>query len=866
MRKKQKWITYFILEGNGHVSSIRNKISTKELIEAILKITNNVILLYKKPLEKDICKHNTLTCALFGNTTMSKEKMESIRKIGTKDNRNLSENNILTFIDNFYDGDQFYNYADTFSFKKSDSEMYNTDTDAMLNQVNALYRSINPYPWVDYNFLEDNGVAEREPEEDSDEEADEGPDDTIMKQLLSLLVYTNYCRNTTVQSDYELFSKDMHDFFVCNDNFSEQLISFIAEHKPNCIAHTFSLESKTDSYTDLLRQVFPEYDFWHKDNLALQQSSPFSSEYSEEEIILSTLQPDDLVIIRNAISDKCMRILQQTHCHIIYAVPSCNPKSENFAKVSSEQLISWVLPALTTDLFELTCLLNAHRSLGSDLEIYKRVDAYYMNFKKKDIDAAKDFLEGICTSVTLAELSLRLAPYENDNWKYSYTAPKNKKPSAIYISKEISNFYKYGFQPDHDRLYELLRLLSLVQEENSAIGLQSVCKYFNLEDAFEELISLGWVDSKSNQIPLITAYSVTYGISMSNTAFDFYLATIIGPLHEHILGHTNIPVNVALFSTLIKILHQELLNYIPARTNVLLKELNQKYITNYTKGTIPEDKKIPFQDSMYFLEHGYFADDAEKIKQNPYTRATILHEPLIIEFYYSILIFCYEYELGDLAKAIFGNGTYLPIINFMNASGYKKTLECQLLPEYYSILFGNLPFNEIQQKITQIFYDSLRKLPEKVDDEELANYSEFKIPCFMLLRVSLFHMQLTYSLFFKDSAHMEDYASLVNQTATMAKETQALADRLHVNLSSYRHEFESLALHYRLITILGLMPITDMESQNPSTFYKTHLYIYKLIREPFDISEQVSQLGNLPPSTERLVKLIQDFSENKTIV
>ena len=744
--------------------------------------------------------------------------------------------------------------------------MYNTDTDAMLNQVNALYRSINPYPWVDYNFLEDNGVAEREPVEDSDEEADEGPDDTIMKQLLSLLVYTNYCRNTTVQSDYELFSKDMHDFFVCNDNFSEQLISFIAEHRPNCIAHTFSLESKTDSYTDLLRQLFPEYDFWHKDNLALQQSSPFSSKYSEEKIILSTLQPDDLVIIRNAISNKCMSILQQTHCHIIYAVPSCNPTSENFAKVSSEQLISWVLPALTTDLFELTCLLNAHRSLGSDLEIYKRVDAYYMNFKKKDIDAAKDFLEGICTSVTLAELSLRLAPYENDNWKYSYTAPKNKKPSAIYISKEISNFYKYGFQPDHDRLYELLRLLSLIQEENSAIGLQSVCKYFNLEDAFEELISLGWVDSKSNQIPLITAYSVTYGISMSNTAFDFYLATIIGPLHEHILGHTNIPVNVALFSTLIKILHQELLNYIPARTNVLLKELNQKYITNYTKGTIPEDKKIPFQDSMYFLEHGYFADDAEKIKRNPYTRATILHEPLIIEFYYSILIFCYEYELGDLAKAIFGNGTYLPIINFMNASGYKKTLECQLLPEYYSILFSNLPFNEIQQKITQIFYDSLRKLPEKVDDEELANYSEFKIPCFMLLRVSLFHMQLTYSLFFKDSAHMENYASLVNQTATMAKETQALADRLHVNLSSYRHEFESLALHYRLITILGLMPITDMESQNPSTFYKTHLYIYKLIREPFDISEQVSQLGNLPPSTERLVKLIQDFSENKTIV
>lgn len=66
------------------MSNIRNKISTKELIEAILKITNNVILLYKKTLEKDICKHNTLTCALFGNTTMSKEKMESIRKTWCK--------------------------------------------------------------------------------------------------------------------------------------------------------------------------------------------------------------------------------------------------------------------------------------------------------------------------------------------------------------------------------------------------------------------------------------------------------------------------------------------------------------------------------------------------------------------------------------------------------------------------------------------------------------------------------------------------------------------------------------------------------------------------------------------------------------
>ena len=87
--------------------------------------------------------------------------------------------------------------------------------------------------------------------------------------------------------------------------------------------------------------------------------------------------------------------------------------------IIQNQKISWVLPALTTDYFELTCLLNVHRSFGSDLGVYKRIYAYYMNFKKIDINAAKNFkkidinaaknfLEGIYTSVTLAELSLRL--------------------------------------------------------------------------------------------------------------------------------------------------------------------------------------------------------------------------------------------------------------------------------------------------------------------------------------------------------------------------------------------------------------------------------------------------------------------------
>ena len=76
--------------------------------------------------------------------------------------------------------------------------------------------------------------------------------------------------------------------------------------------------------------------------------------------------------------------------------------------IIQNQKISWVLLALTTDYFELTCLLNVHRSFGSDLGVYKRIYAYYMNFKKIDINAAKNFLEGIYTSVTLAELSLWL--------------------------------------------------------------------------------------------------------------------------------------------------------------------------------------------------------------------------------------------------------------------------------------------------------------------------------------------------------------------------------------------------------------------------------------------------------------------------
>lgn len=71
------------------MSSIRNKISTKELIDAILKITNSVILYDRKPLEKDICKHNTLTCALFSNMTTSKKEMERRKDINMQKNWNV---------------------------------------------------------------------------------------------------------------------------------------------------------------------------------------------------------------------------------------------------------------------------------------------------------------------------------------------------------------------------------------------------------------------------------------------------------------------------------------------------------------------------------------------------------------------------------------------------------------------------------------------------------------------------------------------------------------------------------------------------------------------------------------------------------
>lgn len=40
---------------------------------------------------------------------------------------------------------------------------------------------------------------------------------------------------------------------------------------------------------------------------------------------------------------------------------------------------------------------------------------------------------------------------------------------------------------------------------------------------------------------------------------------------------------------------------------------------------------------------------------------------------------------------------------FITSDSYEKTLECQLLQKNYSVLFSNLPFDQIQQKIVQLF-------------------------------------------------------------------------------------------------------------------------------------------------------------------
>ena len=74
---------------------------------------------------------------------------------------------------------------------------------------------------------------------------------------------------------------------------------------------------------------------------------------------------------------------------------------------------------------------------------------------------------------------------------------------------------------------------------------------------------------------------------------------------------------------------------------------------------------------------------------------------------------------------------------------------------------------------------------------------------------------------------------------------------------------QSLYIHRKIISVLYKTPIDVIEIKGSSIFFATHLYIYKLALEPFDIPAQCFQLGDLTPATTFLIKLIQNFSRNK---
>ena len=329
--------------------------------------------------------------------------------------------------------------------------------------------------------------------------------------------------------------------------------------------------------------------------------------------------------------------------------------------------------------------------------------------------------------------------------------------------------------------------------------------------------------------------------------------------------HTNTPVNVVLFSTLIRILHRELLNYIRKRANSSISSLKKDYLRNFTISTLSDDEKISIQDAMFFGSHGYFVNDTEEDKENHHTPATIAHTAILLNFYYSILIFCYEYGLNNLAKNIFGNADNLSAVLFITSDSYEKTLECQLLQKYYSVLFSNLPFDQIQQKIVQLFCifengtfkKQFKQYSKKLSKQSI--FSEYRLPFFMFLRVSLFHMQLTFSLIYKNADYMENYKSLVCDVANI---THRLKPKISMD-PLWKQEMAAFYIHRKIISVLYKTPIDVIEIEGSSILFATHLYIYKLVLEPFDIPGQCFQLGDLTPATTFLIKLIQNFSRNK---
>lgn len=841
------------------MSSIRNEINIKELMDTMQEITNQAILYNKEPLEKAICTHKKLAFILFGNALLDSKRIDNIRKIGTDESRNLSEENLLTFIDNFYEENEFTNYAGycledynpeaDIVDKNHGVDPYSINEVFLRRKISEFYFSINPYPWVSFVLS------------DSDKQLLDPKSNLMMMQLFYLLVYTYCCQKTKEKiCNYDLLKKIPNNILQINDSANNTWISFISKNKPKDISHIYLLDEESSTYNDIVKQLFPEYGFWQKDAEAIQQFSPFSFTCSEEKIILSTLQPNDLIIINNSITNNCLEMLQRTHCYIIYAFPD-QPSGlkGDFLKSPINEWIPLILPTLTDDAFELSCLCNGHYALGTNWEIYRLVHAYYTKFKESDSTIARGFLKGICNSRTLDELSQKLKPYNKEEWKYTYKTSKDQKPSGRYISKAISDFYRYNLQPDRTELCELLRLLCQIREVKPEINLKDVCRYFKLEDACDELLSLEWIDPLTNHIPLIIAHSVTYGITMSNRAFDFYLDTIILQLYELMLGHTTEPIDIDLFSILIKIIHQDLLVYIPARTNVPLKELKKRYLRNYTR-KISEDKKISIQSGMYFGEHGYFPDDKEKYKLNHHTHATIAHKTILTNFYYGILIFCYEYRLNDFARDIFTK-TDLSKVLFMTSDEYEKTLESRLLLKYYELLFVEQYPCDVQQRMYKPIWDYANTIPQNSDSKDIRTFfSELKIPLFMYLRVLVFHMQSAFIGACVNELYWENYKNLVISVSKKYNQLDILFSKLSMN-NLCSSELATLYVHCKLIALHYKIDIDDIPIESSSTFYKTHLYIFKLFTAQADSSEQLSELGILAPVTCQLIDLIKNFSQ-----
>ena len=146
--------------------------------------------------------------------------------------------------------------------------------------------------------------------------------------------------------------------------------------------------------------------------------------------------------------------------------------------------------------------------------------------------------------------------------------------------------------------------------------------------------------------------------------------------------------------------------------------------------------------------------------------------------------------------------------------------------------------------------NNLSNIQKKLSKQSI--FSEYRLPFFMFLRVSLFHMQLTFSLIYKNADYMENYKSLVCDVANI---TRRLKPEIILD-SLWRQEMAAFYLHRKT-------SIDVIEIEGSSIFFATHLYIYKLALEPFDIPAQCFQLGDLTPATTFLIELIQNFSRNK---